>query len=367
MSGADAGESQTHLWVWLFIQLQMILVLLYVLVRCVLCPLLGRDDAAPTPRRYTAAEVARNTADLLERAAAKKKSRADAIAAKLAQLAAPLAALSDEAFGDATPVQLFRQGVAALTLCPFSKKAAVWADPVPSVASDDPEREALAAVPALARWSIHAESKRLDAFVFARQLPRDRLLGPRAPDAPPVDSADVEVYNLAVWLRATLHALSLHDPGGSGRSCIIGESEHLLDGVPTGRRGWRFEFADEKFFVTTFTPAYGPKHPRHAVGAWSFILLQPDFSFSLTHNVGADHPPMPADAPPETWSVRERVRRRFTAAERAYYVPHAHRFPQSILYVPHRDERLAEAGWHWQWWLDAPKLANVEPRANNER
>lgn len=357
-------ESQTHLWVWLFIQIQMILVLLYVLVRCVVCPLLGRDDGPP--RRPSAAEVARNTADLLARAAAKKQARAETIATKLAALAKPLAALDDAAFADAAPVHLFRQGVAGLTMCPFSKKAAVWADPVPSGGDDDPQHEALAALPAFARWSIFAEEKRLDAFVLARQLPRDRLLGPPPPDAAAIVGADIEVYNLAVWLRASLHALSVQDPGGTGRSCIVHESEHMLDGVPTGRRGWRFEFADEKFFVTTFTPAYGPKHPRHAAGAWSFILLQPDFSFSLTHDVGADHPPMPADAPPETWSVRERVRRRFAGAERPYYVPHAHRFPQSILYVPHRDERLAEAGWHWQWWLDAPKIANVEPRSKDE-
>jgi hypothetical protein len=362
VADSQDADNTTYLWLNLAIQIQMILILCYALVRCVICPLLGRDDGSARP---TAEQVAKNTAALLERAATKKIERAAMIQSKLKALAAPLDALTDAAFLTAPANELFRQCVAAQTLCPFAKKSVVWADPVPMSAggdADDLEAEALAAVPALARWSLLAQEQKLDGFVFARQLPRDRFVGGTTskPTREQIESGDVLVYNLAAWLRCTLHALSLQDPGGNGRSTIVQESEHQLDGQPTGHRGWRFQFGDDKFFITTFTPAYAPDHPRHAVGDTSFILFQPDFSFSLHHDIGPDHPRMPADAPPETWSVRERVRRRFTAAHRTYYVPNAHSFPQAILYVPHRDAKLAEEGWHWRWWLPEPTLGCVE-------
>ena len=92
---------------------------------------------------------------------------------------------------------------------------------------------------------------------------------------------------------------------------------------------------------------------------FSFILFQPDYSFSLTHNIGVDHPPMPDDLPSSEWSPREKVRRRFAAADRKYYVPPLPSYPQATLYVPHHDPQLACDGFHWQWWNDEPGVAQT--------
>jgi hypothetical protein len=356
----DDGDSSTWvLYVWLFVQIQVIFALLYFIVRIVVCPLCCGRRADPPP--LSADAVRRNFEELRARAESKRADRAARIAAGLAALAAPVAELAG--MESAAALRRFRDAVAAHTLCPFARKAVVWADPLPRPIADDDvpplDAEAVAAVPIFARWSLTAFASKLDGFLLARQLPRDRFLDDSAPPSPAqIASGHVLLYNLSLWLRVSLHTLSLSDPGGDGRSCIVNDDDDDAEFyVPTGRRGWRFRFADEAFFITLFAPAYGPEHPRHCTGDWSFILLQPDFSFSLTHNVGLDHPSMPPDAPPDTWTMRERVRRRFLAANRMYYVPIAHAFPQATLYIPHHDAALAEDGWHWQWWLDQPSIA----------
>jgi hypothetical protein len=365
-AAAVDGDATWFLYVWLFVQIQVIFALLYFIARIVICPLCcGRRDPDHAPKAPLSDEqVKRNFEELRAQSEKKRAERAERLAAQLTAMAQSVAQL--DGMESANTVRLFRESVGAHTLCPFARKSVIWGDPVPVGANfNSPlDAEAEAALPILARWSLTAFASKLDGFLLARRLPRDRFVDELArPDAAlptreQIDNGDVLLYNLSLWLRVSLHTFSVRDPGGDGRSCIVDEDDDdAVLYVPTGRRGWRFRFADEAFFITLFAPAYGPEHPRHCTGDWSFILLQPDFSFSHTHDIGMDHPPMPDDAPPETWSMRERVRRRFTAANRKYYVPIAHAFPQATLYIPHRDAAQAENGWHWQWWLDEPRIA----------
>jgi hypothetical protein len=211
-------------------------------------------------------------------------------------------------------------------------------------------------------------------LILERTLPTDRYLL----DATQRDrSVPHELANLCAWMRVSLDYLSRHDPSGDGSSALVAPTPHALGGVATSQRGWRFRFATEPYFITCFTPAYDARHPRHAAGTRSYILVQPDYSFGQTHVIGRDHPRLPLDAPP---TPREAVRRAFDAAAKSYFVPNSVLFPQvrgvarvccclrvnaclfshspsvsvvcfqSWLYVPHEKHSLADKGWFYEWW-----------------
>jgi FPC/CPF motif-containing protein YcgG len=43
-----------------------------------------------------------------------------------------------------------------------------------------------------------------------------------------------------------------------------------------GKLGWRFQFCDEPFFITSFAPCYPAQHSRYSYGEPStWILFQP--------------------------------------------------------------------------------------------
>lgn len=213
------------LYVWLFVQMQVILCLLYAIVRMVLWPLCcgrNRDNLPPLSEE----QVRRNFEELQIQSERKRAERAATLAARLTALSAPAASLVG--MESAASVRLFRDHVAAHTLCPFSKKSVIWGDPVPAKNdAQELDAEALAALPVLAKWSLTAFASKLDGFLFARQLPRDRFVDALArPDvAPPtqaqIESGEVLLYNLSLWLRVTLHTLSVNDPAGDGSSCIV--------------------------------------------------------------------------------------------------------------------------------------------------
>ena len=110
--------------------------------------------------------------------------------------------------------------------------------PTPCASDDALDAEAAAAIPLFARFARDVETLKLDGFLLERRLPQDRPIDGNR-DAP----EPFGLYNLSLWLRASLDALSRLDPTGDGSTCIIEESPHGIGGVATSQRGWRFRFA----------------------------------------------------------------------------------------------------------------------------
>jgi hypothetical protein len=124
-----------------------------------------------------------------------------------------------------------------------------------------------------------------------------------------LDSTDCSsLEGFAQLVRAALIFLSSRDP--SNYDCM---SKSWV-----GKRGWRFSFAGEDLFVTTFAPCYDRSSSRFAFGAaGGFILFQAYHSF-VTHCVGSDMAHTNWDNPT---SVRDRIRCRFKQHGAEYTIP----------------------------------------------
>jgi hypothetical protein len=173
------------------------------------------------------------------------------------------------------------------TYCLFAARARLWGFP-PRLPAETLEALLLRSLPA---FTLFASCQRnIDGMVFRFDA----------------DCSTLEVFALQV--HAVLRFLSSHDP--SNYDCM---SKSFV-----GKRGWRFSFAGEDFFVTTFAPCYDPSSSRFAFGAaHGFILFQPYHSF-VTHYVGSDSVHTNWDNPT---SVRDKIRCRFKQHGAEYVVP----------------------------------------------
>jgi len=206
------------------------------------------------------------------------------------------------------------EGVKKQTHCLFAAAAIVWGnnwvdDPL---GGDFLEFNIARCLPRLFRFCLESRANAaLDAFVFEVR-------------------GEMYVKDIPTFARTVhrvLSAISAADP--SGADCV----RRRID-----RRGWYFEFASESFFVTTFSPCYGPTHPRYQFGVHPdscFVLFQPEISF-LRHSLPPDKPrhetnwERPVD-------VRDRIRVNFQRHGRGYRIPETVSYPPAHFIVAPED------------------------------
>eukprot|EP00732_Lithocolla_globosa_P003890 Lithocolla_globosa_v1_NODE_3316_length_1702_cov_21.956891.p1 type:complete len:360 gc:universal NODE_3316_length_1702_cov_21.956891:1623-544(-) len=157
-----------------------------------------------------------------------------------------------------------------------------------------------------------------------------------------------------------------------------------------GKRGWRYAFGEQEFFITTFAHCYNSNHSRYAFGNLEeqeeeeeqeqknggkeeekekekkngergggrgkdcFILFQPYHSF-LFNDVGEDTPETNWEKPV---TMRDRIRCEYKKAGQEYFIPeHVNSFPIARQIVPPlnylhlaRKEEAGEGDSVVKWW-----------------
>ena len=98
------------------------------------------------------------------------------------------------------------------------------------------------------------------------------------------------------------------------------EEHHAMKMGPIDHPHWRFRFAHEDFFITTFSPVYPQESSRHAFGAgMAFMLFQPMTSFGR-HGLVQDTPASATNWENPT-SMRDKARVAFYNSGRPYHIP----------------------------------------------
>eukprot|EP00300_Choanocystis_sp_HF-7_P021962 c21074_g1_i1.p1 GENE.c21074_g1_i1~~c21074_g1_i1.p1 ORF type:complete len:273 (-),score=49.88 c21074_g1_i1:85-879(-) len=163
------------------------------------------------------------------------------------------------------------------THCAFASAAKVWGG---YTGAADLEANVRASLEKFADFALHSAEKEIDAFLF--QLPH--------PDGKE-GTLDAHTECIARLLKVLSH----YDPEAAD---CVGSPRHLMSA------SWKFMFAGNFFFITSFAACYETNHPRFAFGASpnsSFVLFQPEESFSR-HVV--------------TDAIRERIMQRFESRGR---------------------------------------------------
>eukprot|EP01006_Ploeotia_vitrea_P016888 TRINITY_DN47813_c0_g1_i1.p1 TRINITY_DN47813_c0_g1~~TRINITY_DN47813_c0_g1_i1.p1 ORF type:complete len:307 (+),score=27.54 TRINITY_DN47813_c0_g1_i1:55-975(+) len=189
------------------------------------------------------------------------------------------------------------------THCVFAKAAKLWGsdyDPELSVRENAQNH-----VPVFKAFVQSAPALRLDGFVFEL-----RCLQPTTPE------------EFGELVQTVLWELSCGDPKQA--RCM---SKSYING-----RGWYWEFNDDSFFLTTFSPIYPSTHPRYCFDASensSWILFQPEWNFAVQG--------LPPDTPHTNWdhpvTVRDKIRAGFKNNGRPYRVPPTTVYPPSEFIV----------------------------------
>jgi hypothetical protein len=108
------------------------------------------------------------------------------------------------------------------------------------------------------------------------------------------------VEELGATVSRILHVLDAFDPA---------EAHPMRRVEELRRRGWRYEWAGQHIFVTSFGACYDESHPRYAFGAGdthSFVFLQPEWTF---RKVGGHNS-----------ATRQVIRKAFEEHNRAYWL-----------------------------------------------
>jgi FPC/CPF motif-containing protein YcgG len=206
--------------------------------------------------------------------------------------------------------------------CPFAKAAKLWGGPdAGENAGLEDQARNIAPQLALFVGKIN-EGERLDGFCIELVDPSARNGGPK---------------ELGEAVRKMLASLSELDPS----------NENMMQVDFVGSRGWRFRYAGEDFFVTSFSPAYPSTSSRYAFGSpHAFLLLQPETSFAR-HKLPDDTADTNWEAPK---TIRDKTRVAYKEAGRSYHIPVTIEYPPAEHIVkPMNDDGRSESV--VRWWI----------------
>jgi FPC/CPF motif-containing protein YcgG len=148
-------------------------------------------------------------------------------------------------------------------------------------------------------------------------------------------------------VRHLLTKLSELDPSPGENAMKMGQID---------KPHWRFRFAGEDFFITTFSPVYKENSSRYAFKArHAFALFQPIKSFGR-HGLTEDTPESATNwDDPKT--MRDKARVAFKKNGRPYYIPEELPYPVAEHIVkPHDDDGKNCIRW-WEPLEKKPKTA----------
>lgn len=200
------------------------------------------------------------------------------------------------------------EGIKQGTQCPFARSAKLWGGMIaPNYDMSIKEVAAMHAKP-LAEFvsQLKTGEKKLDGFC-------------------------IQLHNHSIWnektlaraVHETLNALSEYDPSRK-------ENENLYSNCMVhediSKETWCYRFANENFFITTFSPFYPETSSRYSFHVYhSFMLLQPMSSFAR-HKLPADTPHSATNWENPT-TIRDKTRVAFRDAGRPYYIPETLPYP----------------------------------------
>ena len=135
----------------------------------------------------------------------------------------------------------------------------------------------------------------------------------------PTEYTGHTVERLGESIRNLLTKLSALDPS---------PGENSMKTLPIDHLHWRFRFAGEDFFLTTFSSVYGKQSSRYAFRAAyksDFLLFQPIVSFGR-HGLTEDTPASATNWDNPT-SMRDNARVGFKANGCPYHIPETLPYP----------------------------------------
>mmetsp|Transcript_9105 Transcript_9105/g.19637 ORF Transcript_9105/g.19637 Transcript_9105/m.19637 type:complete len:540 (+) Transcript_9105:30-1649(+) len=218
------------------------------------------------------------------------------------------------------------------TFCPFAKAAKLWGGKSPIELEPGYgkgldyryERAAkLNAGPLMAFVDRLNTGENLDGFCL--EIPSDFYRS--------------TVDELGKAVKIVLTNLSQLDPSG----------ENSMKMCPISDTKWRFRFAGEDFFLTTFSPAYKKESSRHSFGVNRlFILFQPLASFAH-HGLTEDTPASDTNWNNPT-SMRDKTRVAFHNNGCSYHIPET--LPYAV--AEHVVKPVQDDGKNVVRWWEAP-------------
>jgi len=211
--------------------------------------------------------------------------------------------------------------------CPFAAASKLWGGKLPNELT-----------PRLAnRVDEIKEAASLNAAPLAE-------FAARCGNGEPLDGFCLEIpgyswraEDLGKLVRKLLTELAEVDPSG----------ENAMKMMPVNDVSWRFRFAEEDFFITTFSPLYKEGSSRYAFGAnKSFLLFQPFSSFAR-HGLKEDTPASATNWQNPT-SMRDKARVAFKEAGCPYHIPEELPYPVAEHVVkPENDDGTSVIRW-WE-------------------
>jgi FPC/CPF motif-containing protein YcgG len=121
--------------------------------------------------------------------------------------------------------------------------------------------------------------------------------------------------------------------------------ENAMKMGPIDQPHWRFRYAGEDFFITTFSPCYPQESSRHCFGSLkAFMLFQPMTSFGR-HGLVQDTPASETEwERPKT--MRDKARVAFKANGCPYHIPETLPYPVAEHIVkPEVDDGRGRVAW----------------------
>ena len=237
------------------------------------------------------------------------------------------------------------------TFCPFAKGAKLWGGKLPD--------EHVPRLRHNVRAKELAETAKLNAGPlgeFVARVHNGEALDGFCLQLPASDYI-FYVDRLGEQVKGMLTNLADLDPTG----------ENAMKMGPMDHPHWRFRFAGEDFFVTTFAPCYRQYSSRYAFGAkYGFLLFQPMTSFGR-HGLVKDTP-----ASETNWenpsTMRDKARVAFLKNGCPYHVPDT--LPYTIsehIVKPAIDDGKSVVRW-WEEPAEAKRRpANGKEEAQNAR
>lgn len=230
--------------------------------------------------------------------------------------------------GNAT-LQRF-QPIKINTYCPFARAAKLWGGKLPDehmprldIRVDRIKEAATLNAGPLAEFATRSMNREaLDGFCM---------------EIPCSPWCDVEY--LGEKIRGLLTALADLDPS-PGENCM--KKMGSIDNVQ-----WRFRFAGEDWFITSFSPAYKEDSSRYSFGSTtSFLLFQPSTSFAR-HGMVEDTPASATNWKHPT-TMRDKARVAFKQNGCPYHIPDTLPYPVAEHIVkPEKDDGTNVVRW-WE-------------------
>ena len=212
------------------------------------------------------------------------------------------------------------------TICPFARAAKLWGGKLPDELTlrltsrvNPIEEAALLNARPLAEFAARSSNgEALDGFCME------------------IPGHSYRVEDLGEHVRQLLTALSALDPSGENAMKEMGSIDSPQ---------WRFRFAGEDFFLTTFAPLYKKDSSRYAFGTrTSFLLLQPLTSFGR-HGLLRDTPASATNWTNPT-TMRDKARAAFKESGCPYHIPEE--LPYAVAHHIVKPEK--DDGTVVRWW-----------------